>query len=231
MSVIEDLKKILLECEKTNNYDNYNKRKKDFIDTKIIFNWINWGFWRDWNSLEKLITKSDVEYFYDIIKNNSDEMKKYVDILVKYKVLPVNLFESYYQKLNSGNSNESIITSYIDTFLNKENVKYFVFLLNNKNNYYYKEKIITKILTMDESLIDEDIINKIKNMNNEIDKKHLFKVAEHFEKKITFKELVGNNNFLEHCVDDNLIENFNNFAQEDINYILYYKINKLLQNY
>ena len=150
MNATEDLKKILSECEKTNNYDNYNKQKKDFIDTKIIFNWKHWGLWRDWNSLEKLISKSDVEYFYDIIKNNCDEMKKYVDILVKYKVLPVNLFESYYKKLKSENSNNFIITSYIDTFLNVENVKYFLFLLNNKNNYYYKEKIISKILIMDE---------------------------------------------------------------------------------
>lgn len=62
------------------------------------------GLWRDWDSLEKLITKSDVEYFYDIIKNNSDEMKKYVDILVKYKVLPVNLFEFYYKKLKKVNT-------------------------------------------------------------------------------------------------------------------------------
>ena len=74
-------------------------------------------------------------------------------------------------------------------------------------------------------------------MNNEIDKKHLFEIAEHFEKKISLKELVGKNNFLEYCVDNDLIENLNNFVQEDINYILYYKIikmdkkiNKLLQN-
>ena len=64
-------------------------------------------------------------------------------------------------------------------------------------------------------------------MNNVIDKKNLFQIAKHFESKINFRELVGREKYLEYCIDSNLIENLNGFEQEDINFILYYKMNKL----
>lgn len=34
MNTTEDLKKILSECEKSNNYDNYNKQKKILLTLK-----------------------------------------------------------------------------------------------------------------------------------------------------------------------------------------------------
>ena len=228
MSLNNELTNILSECEKTGNYVDFNKRKKEFIDSKIIFNWKCWGLWRDWETLAKFITKSDVEYFYDIIKDDPNEMKKYNDVLVKYKVLPLNLFELHYKNLEKKceNSNK-LIYDYIDTFLNKQNAKYFVFLLDSQLYFYGQNTIVQKILTMGEDIIDEDIINKIKSMNNVIDKKNLFQIAKHFESKINFRELVGREKYLEYCIDSNLIENLNGFEQEDINFILYYKMNKL----
>jgi len=105
-------------------------------------------------------------------------------------------------------------------------VKYFVFLLGTSIYYYYKEKIIQTILINDD-IIDDAIINKIKSMNDRIDKKYLLQIARGLKKKITVEELLGKYDYLEYCVDNDLIKNIDDFEQADINYILYYKMDKM----
>ena len=105
-------------------------------------------------------------------------------------------------------------------------MKYFVFLLGTSIYYYYKEKIIQTILINDD-IIDDAIINKIKSMNDRIDKKYLLQIARGLKKKITVEELLGKYDYLEYCVDNDLIKNIDDFEQADINYILYYKMDKM----
>jgi len=123
MSDVDELKSILSECDKTGNYVSFNKRKKEFIDSRVVFGWRHWRRHRDWSILDNLLTKTDVLYFYDTVKDDPEEMKKYIDIFVRYKVLPRNLFEPYYTDVEyECNGKYRIIHDYVDTFLNKENV-------------------------------------------------------------------------------------------------------------
>ena len=143
------------------NYDKFIEHKKEFIDSEIIFRWpYSW-------EVKYYLTNSDVEYFYEKIKDDVKKVGTNISIFIKYMVLPVELMEMYYDDVNKTIDyySKDELYSYFDKMRkdNINNTKYFVSYLQ-KNSPLNVDKIVDQILYLrDKDTIDE-ILRKIQKL-------------------------------------------------------------------
>jgi hypothetical protein len=229
MSSPKELADILQECKKTNNYDKFIERKKEFIDSEIIFGWPH-----SWD-VQNYLDKSDIEYFYERIKHDVKKVGKNMEILIKYMVLPVELMEMYYNDVGTYRNNyKDEVYEYFQKMRkdNINNVKYFVSYLQ-KNSPLNQNNIVNNILYLKDKDIIDETLKKIQNMNDKIDTEYLVKIATHFNNKsyynynIKLKEFLGTKKYLEYIVDNDKVNDISKYTQEEVNYILFYKLNNL----
>ena len=115
---------------------------------------------------------------------------------------------------------------------NVNNTKYFVSYLQ-KNSPLNVDKVVDQILYLkDKDTIDE-ILRKIQKINDKIDTQYLVRIANHFNNKnyfnynIKLKEFLGTYKYLEYIVDNDKVNDISKYTQEEVNYILFYKLNNL----
>jgi hypothetical protein len=222
-----ELNLIFMECKKTGNFDKFIKYKKEFIDNEIIK---SSDFWY----VQKYLTISDIDYFYNSIKDDVCKVIEYINIFIDYKFLPIELIEKYYDDIieNRNIEVENINKYFIEmTNKNANNVKYFVLYLQNNNRFKLQKKIIEHIRCLRDKETCSEILKKIQKLNDNIDTKYLLEIVNNYNDKqnykINLRNFLGFTKFLEYLVDYNKIHDIYTCKQEEINYILFYKLNKL----